>query len=120
MSPLETKLERLRSSLLATREVLVAFSGGVDSSFLVRVAHDTLGRGARALTSVSPTNPDEDTKEALGSVGEQENAFRAGADCTLMAAELAAHEWLGDGRVSAGQSVSSAQDWRTTHRGAFS
>jgi len=47
------------------REVLVAFSGGADSSFLVRVAHDTLGRGARALTTVSPTNPDEDTDQAL-------------------------------------------------------
>src|SRR5205823_10496488 len=44
--------------------VLVCFSGGVDSSFLLRVAHDSLGRDAVALTTVSPTNPEDDTKEA--------------------------------------------------------
>ena len=42
--------------------MLVCFSGGVDSSFLLRVAHDVLGDDAIALTTVSPTNPDEDTR----------------------------------------------------------
>ncbi|MCK5237787.1 MAG: ATP-dependent sacrificial sulfur transferase LarE [Deltaproteobacteria bacterium] len=35
--------------------VLVAFSGGVDSTFLLRVAHDTLKERAVALTATSPT-----------------------------------------------------------------
>ena len=43
--------------------VLVAFSGGVDSSFLLQVAVDELGDDAVALTTRSPTAPEED--EAL-------------------------------------------------------
>jgi len=34
---------------------LVAFSGGVDSTFLLRVAHDVLGDGATAVTAISPS-----------------------------------------------------------------
>jgi uncharacterized protein len=47
------------------KRVLVCFSGGVDSSLMTRVAHDVLGDEAIALTTVSPTNPDEDTEEAV-------------------------------------------------------
>jgi uncharacterized protein len=60
----EDKLAMLRRSLHEMGRVLVCFSGGVDSSFLLRVAHDILGREAVALTTVSPTNPEEDTMEA--------------------------------------------------------
>ena len=35
--------------------VLVAFSAGVDSTFLAKVAHDTLGAGALAVTGRSVT-----------------------------------------------------------------
>jgi uncharacterized protein len=59
------KLAELEQSLREMDRVLVCFSGGVDSSFLVRVAHDVLGASAVALTTVSPTNPDEDTAEAV-------------------------------------------------------
>ena len=34
--------------------MLVAFSGGVDSSFLLHIAHEVLGERARAITFVSP------------------------------------------------------------------
>jgi uncharacterized protein len=61
----EDKLAMLRRSLHEMGRVLVCFSGGVDSSFLLRVAHDILGREAVALTTVSPTNPEEDTMEAI-------------------------------------------------------
>jgi uncharacterized protein len=60
----EDKLAVLQRSLREMGRVLVCFSGGVDSSFLLRVAHDVLGREAVALTTVSPTNPEEDTEEA--------------------------------------------------------
>ena len=43
---------------------LVAFSGGVDSAFLLRVARDVLGTRCIALTTVSPTTPAEDLAEA--------------------------------------------------------
>ncbi len=59
------KLDRLRQRLASYESALVAFSGGVDSSFLVRVAHDVLGARLTALTSVSPTNPEADTAEAV-------------------------------------------------------
>lgn len=45
--------------------MLVALSGGVDSSFLLRVAHQVLGERVAALTTVSPTNPAEDTATAV-------------------------------------------------------
>jgi pyridinium-3,5-biscarboxylic acid mononucleotide sulfurtransferase len=65
MLPLDEKLERLRSSLGDLGEAIVAFSGGVDSSFLLQVAREVLGRRAIALTTVSPTNPDDDTADAI-------------------------------------------------------
>lgn len=45
--------------------VLVAFSGGVDSSFLLKVAVDELGAEAIALTTRSPTAVDEDHELAI-------------------------------------------------------
>ena len=59
------KLAELERLLREMGHVLVCFSGGVDSSFLVRVARDVLGSRAVALTTVSPTNPDEDTEQAI-------------------------------------------------------
>ena len=59
------KLAELRRLLHEMEHVLVCFSGGVDSSLMLRVAHDVLGERALALTTVSPTNPDEDTQEAI-------------------------------------------------------
>jgi pyridinium-3,5-biscarboxylic acid mononucleotide sulfurtransferase len=61
----QRKLSELQRLLGDMKRVLVCFSGGVDSSLMVRVAHDWLGEDAIALTTVSPTNPDEDTAEAV-------------------------------------------------------
>lgn len=53
---LERLLGRLRNRLRELDRVVVAFSGGADSAFLARVAHDTLGPArARAVTAVSPS-----------------------------------------------------------------
>src|SRR5687767_7262338 len=51
----ELKLAALRQALAAQRQVVVAFSGGVDSAFLLRVAVDALGDGCHAVTAVSAT-----------------------------------------------------------------
>ncbi len=61
---LTAKLTDLRTILAALPSALVAVSGGVDSSFLLRVAHEVLGDRLSALTTVSPTNPEEDTAAA--------------------------------------------------------
>ena len=54
---MDPKLERLNDLLRQTEGVLVAFSAGVDSTFLLKVAHTALGERAVALTAASPTAP---------------------------------------------------------------
>ena len=60
----DTKLARLRTLLGDLPSALVAFSGGVDSTFLLRVAHEVLSDRCLALTTVSPTTPKHDLEEA--------------------------------------------------------
>lgn len=60
----EPKVDHLRSLLGELDAVLVAFSGGVDSSFLLHVAAGVLGPRCLALTTVSPTTPAGDLDDA--------------------------------------------------------
>ena len=54
---LETKYERLLDCLAGYGSLLVAYSGGLDSSLLVRVAHDVLGDQVLAVTVSGPIYP---------------------------------------------------------------
>jgi uncharacterized protein len=62
---LDAKLDRMRAIFAPMRSLIVAFSGGVDSTLVLKVAHDTLGGRVLALTTTSPTMPDEDRDSAL-------------------------------------------------------
>ena len=61
---LEKKLEKLRETLTDMKQVLVAYSGGVDSTFLLAIAKQTLNHHVHAITIASPLTPQEELTEA--------------------------------------------------------
>lgn len=61
----EAKFERLQELLRSFGSCVVAYSGGVDSVFLAKVAHDVLGAKALAAIADSPSLPRQELAEAL-------------------------------------------------------
>lgn len=66
----QLKYEHLKAILSEMESVLVAYSGGVDSALLLKVAHDVLGTRAIGAIAASPAYAAEETEEALA-VAEQ-------------------------------------------------
>ena len=64
MDQLHEKYENLKAYLKSLGSVAVAFSSGVDSTFLLKVAHDVLGDKAIAVTAVSCSFPERELNEA--------------------------------------------------------
>ncbi|MFA9416268.1 ATP-dependent sacrificial sulfur transferase LarE [Natrinema sp. HArc-T2] len=64
MTSVEAKREAVRDDLAAREGVLVAFSGGVDSSVVAALAHDALGDDAVACTAKSETLPEAELEDA--------------------------------------------------------
>ena len=60
----DTKLARLQALIREIGPAIVAFSGGVDSTFVAAVAFDVLGERALAITGVSPSIPPSEVEEA--------------------------------------------------------
>jgi pyridinium-3,5-biscarboxylic acid mononucleotide sulfurtransferase len=60
----ERKYQRLRDYLKKLKKVVIAFSGGVDSTFLLITAHNALGENVLAITVDSPYIPRRELKEA--------------------------------------------------------
>lgn len=61
---MEEKLRKLKEMFGQMKSVLVAYSGGVDSTFLLKVAKDTLKESVLAATAVSPTYPETELAAA--------------------------------------------------------
>ena len=61
---LNEKFAALKNYLRGLESVAVAFSGGVDSTFLLKVAHDVLGDNAFAVTADSKLIPRRELAEA--------------------------------------------------------
>lgn len=59
------RYELLQTILRDMESVLVAYSGGVDSALLLKVAHDVLGERAMGAIASSPAYAGEETAEAL-------------------------------------------------------
>ncbi|MBR4157824.1 MAG: ATP-dependent sacrificial sulfur transferase LarE [Oscillospiraceae bacterium] len=61
---LNEKYELLKSILSEMGSVLVAYSAGVDSTFLLRTAHDVLDSSCVAVTAASPLSPESELRSA--------------------------------------------------------
>ncbi len=61
----QAKYEHLQGILRSMESVLVAYSGGVDSALLLKVAHDVLGERAIGAIASSPAYADEETSQAI-------------------------------------------------------
>jgi uncharacterized protein len=62
---IEAKLSRLRARCRELGSVLVCYSGGVDSAFILAVSHQELGRRAVGMTAVSPSLAPAEREEAM-------------------------------------------------------
>ena len=62
---LNSKLEQLKEYLKNLESVVIAFSSGVDSTFLLKIAHDTLGENVIAVTAKSCSFPNRELNEAI-------------------------------------------------------
>lgn len=62
---LDEKYRVLQDNIRSRGSAAIAFSGGVDSTFLVYAAHEVLGDKLIAVTATSSTYPERELKEAI-------------------------------------------------------
>jgi uncharacterized protein len=69
---MKQKMDHLKTILSGMESAIVAYSGGVDSTFLVKIAQDVLGDSVTAVIMISPTLPKrelEDARKIAGNLG---------------------------------------------------
>jgi uncharacterized protein len=62
---IDQKYEKLKDILREMGEVVIAYSGGVDSTFLLKVAKDVLKDKVLGIIATSPTYPSREYEDAL-------------------------------------------------------
>ncbi|RKI38039.1 ATP-dependent sacrificial sulfur transferase LarE [bacterium D16-51] len=85
---LQEKYRKLQQNLKDLGSVAIAFSGGVDSVFLLKAAHDVLGSRVLAVTACSPSFPKQEAEEAKRFC--KENGIR---QVTFLSGELESEEF---------------------------
>jgi uncharacterized protein len=85
---IQLKFEKLQTILKELKQVIVAFSGGVDSSFLAKVAYDVLGKNTIAITIDAPQLSKNELFEA------QSIAKNIGIQHFIIPSELVSTEWF--------------------------
>lgn len=63
-SALDAKYDRLQAIFVEMERALIAYSGGIDSTLVAKIARDALGDRALAVTAVSPSLMPEDLEDA--------------------------------------------------------
>lgn len=63
-SMIDRKLEQLRTVFTQMEQALIAYSGGIDSTLVAKIAYDVLGDRALAVTAVSPSLLPEELEDA--------------------------------------------------------
>src|ERR1700682_1016317 len=79
MDQLHAKLEALRKRIRAIESCAVAFSGGVDSTFVLKVAQDVLGDRVIGVTALSESLPNgelEGAQDLARSIGARHVVLR--------------------------------------------
>ncbi len=64
MEPIDQKIKRLKDILREMESVLISFSGGLDSAFLLFLSYSVLKQKVKSATFVSPIFPENDTTRA--------------------------------------------------------
>src|SRR3989338_2250328 len=67
---LKIKLDSLKKTIKKFDSAIIAFSGGIDSTLVLKAAHDVLGEKAIAVTADSPSVPRSESEETRKSAGE--------------------------------------------------
>ena len=62
---LELKLQQLRHLFVEMGQALIAYSGGIDSTLVAKIAYDVLGDRALAVTAKSPSLLPEELEDAI-------------------------------------------------------
>ena len=62
---MDNNYEMLIKILKEKKKICIAFSGGVDSTFLLKAAKEALDKNILAITIVSSMNPKREIKESV-------------------------------------------------------